>query len=231
MDSALVSVLSPWNSYWHLFALVRDRFRPGSRLLDFGCGWGSNTVVFAKIGYSVDAFDISERNLDVARRLAVQHGVADRIAFHLMQAERLAFPSHSFDVVAGVDILHHVRIDDAVRECRRVLEHDGVAFFHEPVSNALVDGLRNTALARRVVPNTASFDRHITSDERKLDRRDLAVIRRTFPRSRFDRFRVLARLAALAPDREPMLQKLDWRLSAIPGYRSLAGALVMTLEN
>jgi 2-polyprenyl-3-methyl-5-hydroxy-6-metoxy-1,4-benzoquinol methylase len=230
LDPILGHELRPWNSYWHFFQLVKDRFRQGARLLDFGCGWGSNTVLFAKLGYEVDAFDISEGNLEVARNLAAEHGVAGRARLHLMPAERLDFPDESFDVVAGIDILHHVQVEPALRECRRVLRPGGAAFFHEPVSNFLFDTVRNTWLVRRLVPNRASLDRHITHDERKLDRADVRAIRRVFPSCRFDRFRVLSRLVVLFPRRETLLQKLDLRLAKLPGYRALSGTVVMTLE-
>src|SRR4051794_13115205 len=84
LDPILGNETRPWNSYWHFFELVRGRFRPGARLLDFGCGWGSNTILFARIGYEVDGFDISEGNLAVAERLAEEHGVAGRVRLHRM---------------------------------------------------------------------------------------------------------------------------------------------------
>lgn len=230
LDPILGKEQRPWNSYWHFFQCVKDRFRPGHRLLDFGCGWGSNTILFARIGYEVDAFDISEGNLEVGRRLAQDHGVADRVRFHQMPAERLDFPDDSFDVVAGIDILHHVQVEASLRECRRILRPGGAAYFHEPVANLLFDPIRNTWLIRRLVPNEVSLDRHITHDERKLDRHDLRIVRQVFPRARFDRFRILARLAALMRRRETFLQKVDLRLGWLPGYRHFGGVVVMTLE-
>lgn len=40
------------------------------RLLDIGCGEGRDSVFFAKNGYHVTAFDLSEAGLEKARRLA-----------------------------------------------------------------------------------------------------------------------------------------------------------------
>ena len=40
--------------------LVRDAYwGPGQRLLDFGCGMGVGGVLFARLGYRVEGFDIS----------------------------------------------------------------------------------------------------------------------------------------------------------------------------
>src|SRR3954465_2211915 len=135
LDPILGKESRPWNSYWHFFELVRGRFREGARLLDFGCGWGPHTILFARIGYEVDGFDISEGNLAVAERLVEEHGVADRVHLHRMAAEKLAFADGTFDVTAAIDILHHVRVEQAMRECHRVLKRGGVAYFREPVEN------------------------------------------------------------------------------------------------
>ena len=220
----------PFNSYWRLFELVQDRFRPGARLLDFGCGWGTNTVLYAKIGYEVEGFDISEVNLAAARKAAAQYDVADKITFSIQTAEALKYPDESFDVIAGIDILHHVEIEPSLRECRRVLKPGGVAFFREPLANPVFDALRNTALMRRLVPNEVSFDRHITHDERKVTSAELKAARAIFPQNRVDRFRVLSRLGALWPSGETALEKLDYGLRPVPGYHWFAGAIVTTFE-
>lgn len=219
----------PWNPYWHLFALVKERFRPGSRLLDFGCGWGDNSAIFAHIGYQVEGFDISEGNLDVARQLAEKEGLANQVHFSVQRAESLNYPDGEFDVIAGVDILHHVEISSAIGECRRVLREGGVAFFIEPLSNPLVDAIRNTRFVRRLWPNEASFERHITCDERKLTAKDLELIGRIFPRHRIDRFRILSRLEVLF-HASMTLEKLDYRCRFVPFYGWLAGTIVLTME-
>jgi ubiquinone/menaquinone biosynthesis C-methylase UbiE len=220
----------PWNPYWHLFALVKERFKPGSRLLDFGCGCGDNSSIFAHIGYQVEGFDISEGNLDVARQLVEKEGLTNQVHFSVQAAESLNYPDAQFDVVAGVDILHHVDISPALAECHRVLRDRGVAFFIEPLSNPLFDTLRNTRLVRRFWPNETSFERHITCDERKLTKEDLKLIGHIFPRHRIDRFRILSRLDVLLHAGLMTLEKLDYSLRFVPCYGSLAGTIVLTLD-
>ncbi|MDR1767484.1 MAG: methyltransferase [Propionibacteriaceae bacterium] len=53
---------------------------PG-RVLDLGCGWGPIAVALAVASPSllVDAVDVNERALDLCRRNAERHGVADRV--------------------------------------------------------------------------------------------------------------------------------------------------------
>lgn len=114
LDPILGREKRPWNSYWRLFELVNSHYRPGARLLDFGCGWGSNTVVFAHIGYDVSAFDISEQNVASTRELAQKYGVSDKVTLQVEAAECLDYPNEYFDVIAGIDILHHVDIPQAI---------------------------------------------------------------------------------------------------------------------
>lgn len=45
------------------------------RVLDVGCGEGRDAVFFAKNGYKVSAFDITQSGIDKAKRLAERHGV------------------------------------------------------------------------------------------------------------------------------------------------------------
>ncbi|MDX2159591.1 MAG: class I SAM-dependent methyltransferase [Hyphomicrobiaceae bacterium] len=222
----------PWNSYWRLFELIQQEFRPGARLLDFGCGWGTNTVVFARIGYQVEGFDISQQNVASTLELARQYGVADRVGASIQAAEALTFPDNHFDVVAGVDILHHVEVGPAMRECHRVLKPGGKAFFREPLYSALFDPVRNWGPVRAAVPNSRSFERHITDDERKLDNRDLRAIRSVFPHCRIEHSRITSRLAVLAPGLSTSLERADRLLARLPGARlaSGTGIIVLTKE-
>src|SRR2546430_16748013 len=80
----------------------------------------------------VFGFDISPNNIAVAKRLAEKYGFEERTHFTLGVAEECAYPSDSFDLVTGIDILHHVDIPRAVRECLRVLKRGGGAVFKGP---------------------------------------------------------------------------------------------------
>ena len=220
----------PWNPYWYLFGRVKDAYRPGAKLLDFGCGWGENTVIFAKIGYDVQGFDISEANLQAARRMADRYGLGARIHLSKQTAENLAFPDNAFDVIAGVDILHHVDIAAAIRECYRVLRPGGLALFKEPMVNFLFDTVRNLRPLRKLMPNSASFERHVTEDERKLNGRDLKTIRQVFSHVDVKCFRIVSRLDAFLPRATRFFEKMDYWCGVLPGYARLRGTVVLRLR-
>lgn len=53
---------------------------PGSRVFEMGIGWGNLCVALAKTGYLVGGCDLEERFVDLARKRAVQEGVAIDLA-------------------------------------------------------------------------------------------------------------------------------------------------------
>jgi SAM-dependent methyltransferase len=222
----------PWNPYWHVYELARRRFlHGGQRLLDFGCGAGAASIRFAHLGYQVDGFDLSEDNLAIARDLAEVHGLAAQCTFTPMLAEQLDYPEDTFDVVVGIDILHHVEIARAVREARRVLRPGGVAIFKEHVEAPVLDRARNSALGLRLAPRRASLDLHITEDERKLSAADVRDLAGAFDRIETHRFTLISRMDRfLPPDRSDLrgqLQRLDRRLMQVcPPLARLAGTAV-----
>ena len=197
LDALSGSERRPWNPYWFVTELLQDSFRaPTQQLLDVGCGPGSYAVQLAHLGYEVSGFDISPGNIEAADALARRYGVEERTHFSVGAAEHLGYPSGHFDVVVGIDILHHVDIVPTIGECLRVLKRGGFAVFKEPIEVPLFDWLRNTSVGRALAPKDASFEHHITEDERKLTARDLAAIRHACAVEEH-RFRVCSRLEAL----------------------------------
>ena len=167
----------PWNSYWRFIELVQTHFTSeGQRLLDFGCGTGFYSLIFARIGYEVFGFDIAPNNIAIANRLSEKYGLRHKTHFSVSTAETLDYEDEFFDVVTGINILHHVDINSSVAECLRVLKPGGIAMFHEPVRAPLFDVIRESPLGTRLVSKEASFDRHITPDERKLNGEDLKLL-------------------------------------------------------
>ncbi len=87
----------------------------------------------------------------------------------------------------------------------------------------------------RLFPKGASFERHITEDERKLTRRDLATIRELSPQCDIHYFRVFSRVGVLFKKlplpSKPMFEEVDYYVvRKFPSFGSLcAGAVVIVL--
>lgn len=135
----------------------------GKRILDYGCGHGMAGVVLARRGASVTGIDVSKGYIEEARRRATANEVVAE--FVQADAEMLPFPDHTFDAIWGSAILHHLDIQRAGLEIKRLLKPGGTAVFCEPWRG-------NPALtfARRYLPYPG---KHRTADEKPLGVLDL----------------------------------------------------------
>lgn len=94
----------------------------GKRVLEIGCGIGTDTMNFARAGARVTAVDLSSRSLELARQRAAIFGVQDRIQFVEADAERLsAFVEPAeYDLVYSFGVIHHTphpgRVLDQIRQ-------------------------------------------------------------------------------------------------------------------
>lgn len=91
----------------------------GRRVLEIGCGLGTDTVSFARAGAQVTAIELSNESAALAgQRLAV-YGLADRATIHTGNAEELpaVVPPQPFDLVYSFGVIHHSP------HPRRIVEH------------------------------------------------------------------------------------------------------------
>lgn len=81
----------------------------GKRVLEIGCGIGTDTMNFARAGARVTAVDLSPVSLEIARQRAQVLGLEDKITFHLADAETLhrVVPPEPYDLVYSFGVLHH----------------------------------------------------------------------------------------------------------------------------
>lgn len=85
-----------------------ERWR-GKKVLEIGCGIGTDTVNFARQGARVAAVDLSRRSLEIARQRARLLGVADRVEFYHANAEELtaSLPIEPYDLIYSFGVIHH----------------------------------------------------------------------------------------------------------------------------
>ena len=75
----------------------------GTRVLEVGCGTGSNLRLFADAGCEITGVDLSPAMIDVARRK-----LGEKANLHLGDAADMPFPDRSFDLVVSFLTLHEM---------------------------------------------------------------------------------------------------------------------------
>lgn len=112
----------------HLLRLVNfDGYR-GKRVLEVGCGAGTDLARFARGGAIVTGVDLSASAIALARQNFAQQGLEGD--FREADGERLPFEADTFDLVYAHGVVQYTpdgrRVVD---ECRRVVKPGGEAVF------------------------------------------------------------------------------------------------------
>jgi len=79
------------------------------RVLEIGCGIGTDTINFARHGAEVTVAELSDESMKVARQRAEVFGLDDRIRFYNGDAEELTsfVPVEPQDLVYSFGVIHH----------------------------------------------------------------------------------------------------------------------------
>jgi SAM-dependent methyltransferase len=133
---------------WHIpiaadFASARQL-----KVLEIGCGLGTDGAQFAEAGADYTGVDLTEAAVDLARRRFELFNLPGR--FQTADAENLDFAAESFDLVYSHGVLHHTpETQKAIDEVHRVLRPGGramVMLYHRDSYNYRV----NISILRRV---------------------------------------------------------------------------------
>jgi 2-polyprenyl-3-methyl-5-hydroxy-6-metoxy-1,4-benzoquinol methylase len=140
--SALVPMTLPWfddidRRFLHaarLFSEVANPFEQlmhieqlaGKHVLEIGCGMGFHSEMLARAGAVLSSVDLSSTSVKATRTRLDLKNLSGEV--REMDAEFLAFPSDTFDMVWSWGVIHHSsRTGRIVREIERVLRPGGVA--------------------------------------------------------------------------------------------------------
>jgi SAM-dependent methyltransferase len=99
----------------------------GKKVLEIGCGIGTDTISFARAGAQVTAVDLTEKSLEVARQRAKVFGLEDRVRFLQADAEKLSqsVPVEHYDLVYSFGVIHHTpQPEKVIEEIRKYVGPD-----------------------------------------------------------------------------------------------------------
>ena len=114
------------------YTLRKLRLRPGERLLDIGCGWGTLVIRAAKLfGAQALGITLSRRQYEEARRRISEAGLEGRAAVELRDYRDLG--DRTFDKVVSVGMVEHVgrsRLGPYFRSALRAVRPGGFFLNH-----------------------------------------------------------------------------------------------------
>lgn len=96
----------------------------GKKVLEVGCGIGTDTTNFARAGALVTAVDLSDESLALARQRIDVFGL-DNVTFYQANAEELAdvVPPDTYDLVYSFGVIHHTpHPEKAIGQIRQFMD-------------------------------------------------------------------------------------------------------------
>ena len=104
--------------YQDLYNRISEKLHPANKILEIGAGAGISSIF------------INHSNIDRTDYLSWEE---NKLVKGGINAEKMPYPNNSYDVVFGVDVLHHLNSPiNALQEISRVLKNGGYAYFIEP---------------------------------------------------------------------------------------------------
>ena len=141
---------------WHIPAAADFAGTRGLKVLEIGCGLGTDGAQFAKADADYTGVDLTDAAVELARKRFELFDLPGK--FQTADAENLDFANESFDLVYSHGVLHHTPdTAGAIREIHRVLRPGGraiVMLYHRNSYNYRV----NISLLRRAGAQLLKWD-------------------------------------------------------------------------
>jgi len=142
---------------WHIPTAAEFANAAGLKVLEVGCGLGTDGAQFAEAGADYTGIDLTDAAVELARKRFELFDLSGK--FQTADAENLPFEDNTFDVVYSHGVLHHTPdTRQAIREIHRVLRPGGraiVMLYHRDSYNYRV----NINLLRRAGAHLLRTDR------------------------------------------------------------------------
>jgi 2-polyprenyl-3-methyl-5-hydroxy-6-metoxy-1,4-benzoquinol methylase len=140
---AIPAVIKRWNllmtgdadtSFPEYVAAKHFAPRADLRGLSLGCGTGGNELLWARTGaFSLlEGVDVAPERIDFATRTAAEQGLADVLRFRVTDVNRMTSDGERFDVLLGLQSLHHFdNLDQTLPRLSRLIASDGMFVIDE----------------------------------------------------------------------------------------------------
>ena len=113
--------------YPYLKNFAEFKYHRGEKVLEIGCGAGTDAIEYALNNSKVSCIDLGEDQVELTK-INFKARNLDYDEIKIGNAENLQFEDAKFDLVYSFGVLHHTpNIQKAADEIHRVLKDDGVA--------------------------------------------------------------------------------------------------------
>ena len=137
----------------------------GQEVLEYGSGWGENTILLAHRGAHVHGIDISPELIAINQQRMDVNGVTSGVRLSVASAYEVPCPDASVDVLFGMMILHHLDLGQAAREVYRVLRAGGRGIFAEPMRSSPTLRALRKLIPYCPHPDVSPYERPLTLAE------------------------------------------------------------------
>ncbi|MCX6712941.1 MAG: class I SAM-dependent methyltransferase, partial [Candidatus Vogelbacteria bacterium] len=113
----------------HIPVLAEFEKWKGKKVLEIGCGIGTDTINFLRAGATVTSVDLSAESVKIAKQRAEVYGYQDQVKFFVGDAEKLTefVPVEQYDLVYSFGVIHHtVTPKNVIKEAIKYLKPGGL---------------------------------------------------------------------------------------------------------
>jgi cyclopropane-fatty-acyl-phospholipid synthase len=147
--------------------LAKLDIRPGEKVLDVGCGWGSLLLYLAQhTAGEFHGITLSSKQREVALQRARDWGVADRVRIDLTHVENLQPAPESYDVVLfSGSIVHMHNREEIHQRVGRLLKPGGRLFISDCYYPEQVRGNRDSNATQYIFVTALGYCRLLSLSE------------------------------------------------------------------
>ena len=155
---------------FHRLKPLLNKNSVGKKVLDIGCGSGSQTLFFCAYNCDVTAIDVEKQSVETTKKTLKDSNYQAKV--YQMNAEKLAFPDESFDIVYINCILMHVDKKAVISEAERVTKKGGLIIIKEVKKEWLCRFYRWFSPYRKTKPQYINKDEIYALEQLGYKRKD-----------------------------------------------------------
>lgn len=137
----------------------------GAKVLEVGCGLGTETTQFARAGADITAIDVSTESVNHTNNRLTLYGLKGQ-AIH-MNAEDMQLKDDTFDLVYSWGVIHHSpNPQKVINEIRRVLKPSGMfkgMMYHRFSTMGIAVWIKDFLKYKQLVSLKTALDRSLES--------------------------------------------------------------------